>query len=199
MEKYLQRTSNALIWGVVAVIIGIILVIWPRSILQWAVRLIGIVSIVIGSVQFIGFLARTKGVENRWKYLPPAAPIAVVWGILLLLSPELWTSLFMILFGVLLIFLGLNQLVTMFKIRKSGIRVPGFYFFFPVLLMIAGFVAFVQPVYTATWFMAFVGAWILAYGIMEIFGYFSLRGPIEGNIVEDVKPVEIEDKTPLQE
>lgn len=199
MEKYLQRTYNALMWGVVAVIIGIILVIWPRSILQWAVRLIGIVSIVIGSVQFIGFLARTKGVENRWKYLPPAAPIAVVWGILLLLSPELWTSLFMILFGVLLIFLGLNQLVTMFKIKKSGIRVPGFYFFFPVLLMIAGFVAFVQPVYTATWFMAFVGAWILAYGIMEIFGYFSLRGPIEGNIVEDVKPVEIEDKTPLQE
>lgn len=199
MEKYLQRTYNALMWGVMAVIIGIILVIWPRSILQWAVRLIGIVSIVIGSVQFIGFLARTKGVENRWKYLPPAAPIAVVWGILLLLSPELWTSLFMILFGVLLIFLGLNQLVTMFKIKKSGIRVPGFYFFFPVLLMIAGFVAFVQPVYTATWFMAFVGAWILAYGIMEIFGYFSLRGPIEGNIVEDVKPVEIEDKTPLQE
>lgn len=199
MEKYLQRTYNALMWGVVAVIIGIILVIWPRSILQWAVRLIGIVSIVIGSVQFIGFLARTKGVENRWKYLPPAAPIAVVWGILLLLSPELWTSLFMILFGVLLIFLGLNQLVTMFKIKKSGIRVPGFYFFFPVLLMIAGFVAFVQPVYTATWFMAFVGAWILAYGIMEIFGYFSLRGPIEGTTVEDVKPIEIEDKTPQQE
>lgn len=199
MEKYLQRTYNALMWGVVAVIIGIILVIWPRSILQWAVRLIGIVSIVIGSVQFIGFLARTKGVENRWKYLPPAAPIAVVWGILLLLSPELWTSLFMILFGVLLIFLGLNQLVTMFKIKKSGIRVPGFYFFFPVLLMIAGFVAFVQPVYTATWFMAFVGAWILAYGIMEIFGYFSLRGPIEDTTVEDVKPIEIEDKTPLQE
>lgn len=199
MEKYLQRTYNALMWGVVAVIIGIILVIWPRSILQWAVRLIGIVSIVIGSVQFIGFLARTKGIENRWKYLPPAAPIAVVWGILLLLSPELWTSLFMILFGVLLIFLGLNQLVTMFKIKKSGIRVPGFYFFFPVLLMIAGFVAFVQPVYTATWFMAFVGAWILAYGIMEIFGYFSLRGPIEGTTVEDVKPIEIEDKTPQQE
>lgn len=198
MEKYLQRTYNALMWGVVAVIIGIILVIWPRSILQWAVRLIGIVSIVIGSVQFIGFLARTKGVENRWKYLPPAAPIAVVWGILLLLSPELWTSLFMILFGVLLIFLGLNQLVTMFKIKKSGSRVPGFYFFFPVLLMIAGFVAFVQPVYTATWFMAFVGAWILAYGIMEIFGYFSLRGPIEGTTVEDVIPTEIEDKTPPQ-
>lgn len=186
MEKYIQKSYNALVWGVVAVVIGIILVIWPRDILQWAVRLIGIVSIVIGAVQFFGFLARTKGMEDRWKYLPPAAPIAVIWGVLLLLSPELWTSLFMILFGVLLIFLGLNQLVTMFKVKKSGIKVAGIYFFFPILLMIAGFVAFVQPIYTATWFMAFVGAWILAYGIMEIFGYFSLRGPIK----EESKTIE---------
>lgn len=180
MDKYM-KTYNGLLWGVAAVIIGIVLVVWPRDILQWAVRLIGIVSIVIGAVQFFGFLVRTKGIENRWKYLPPAAPIAVIWGILLLLSPELWTSLFMILFGVLLIFLGLNQLVTMFKIKKSGVKVAGLYFFFPILLMIAGFVAFVQPIYTATWFMAFVGAWILAYGIMEIFGYYSLRGPVEGD------------------
>lgn len=194
MEKYIQKTYNALMWGVTAVIIGIILVIWPRSILEWAVRLIGIVSIVLGSVQFLGFLARTKGMEDRWKYLPPAAPIAVVWGVLLLLSPELWTSLFMILFGVLLIFLGLNQLVSLYKIKKSGIKVAGIYFFFPGLLMIAGFVAFVQPIYTATWFMAFVGAWILAYGIMEIFGYFSLRGPIEGNAVQDIKSIDVEDK-----
>lgn len=186
MEKYIQKSYNALVWGVVAVVIGIILVIWPRDILQWAVRLIGIVSIVIGAVQFFGFLARTKGMEDRWKYLPPAAPIAVIWGILLLLSPELWTSLFMILFGVLLIFLGLNQLVTMFKVKKGGVKVAGFYFLFPILLMIAGFVAFVQPIYTATWFMAFVGAWILAYGIMEIFGYFSLRGPIK----EESKTIE---------
>lgn len=180
MDKYM-KTYNGLLWGVAAVIIGIVLVVWPRDILQWAVRLIGIVSIVIGAVQFFGFLVRTKGIGNRWRYLPPAAPIAVIWGILLLLSPELWTSLFMILFGVLLIFLGLNQLVTMFKIKKSGVKVAGLYFFFPILLMIAGFVAFVQPIYTATWFMAFVGAWILAYGIMEIFGYYSLRGPVESD------------------
>lgn len=180
MDKYM-KTYNGLLWGVAAVIIGIVLVVWPRDILQWAVRLIGIVSIVIGAVQFFGFLVRTKGIGNRWRYLPPAAPIAVIWGVLLLLSPELWTSLFMILFGVLLIFLGLKQMVTMFKIKKSGVKVAGLYFFFPILLMIAGFVAFVQPIYTATWFMAFVGAWILAYGIMEIFGYYSLRGPVESD------------------
>lgn len=178
MEKHF-KSYNALMWGIVAVVVGIILIVWPYDILKWAVRLVGIVSIVLGAIQFLGFLARTKGMQDRWKYLPVASPIAVIWGVLLLLSPDLWSSLFMILFGVLLIFLGIYQLVSMYKIKKEGIKVAAIYFFFPILLIIAGFFAFVQPIYTATWFMAFVGAWILAYGVMEVFAYFSLRGPIE--------------------
>lgn len=179
MEKNISKSNNSLFSGIVAVVIGIILVIWPHNILQWALRLIGIVSIVIGVVQFLGFLVRTRGVENRWKYLPLSAPIAAVWGILLLLSPDLWTSLFMIMFGILLIFLGLTQLISMVKVRKGGIAVNWLYFVFPILLIIAGFVTFAQPIYTATWFMIFIGGWILAYGIVEVFSYFSLRGPIQ--------------------
>ncbi|WP_283391302.1 HdeD family acid-resistance protein [Millionella massiliensis] len=179
MEKNISKSNNSLFSGIVAIVIGIILVIWPHNILQWALRLIGIVSIVIGVVQFLGFLVRTRGVENRWKYLPLSAPIAAVWGILLLLSPDLWTSLFMIMFGILLIFLGLTQLISMVKVRKGGIAVNWPYFVFPILLIIAGFVTFAQPIYTATWFMIFIGGWILAYGIVEVFSYFSLRGPIQ--------------------
>ena len=179
MEKNISKSNNSLFSGIVAIVIGIILVIWPHNILQWALRLIGIVSIVIGVVQFLGFLVRTRGVENRWKYLPLSAPIAAVWGILLLLSPDLWTNLFMILFGILLIFLGLTQLISMVKVRKGGIAVNWLYFVFPILLIIAGFVTFAQPIYTATWFMIFIGGWILAYGIVEVFSYFSLRGPIQ--------------------
>lgn len=179
MEKNISKSNNSLFSGIVAIVIGIILVIWPHNILQWALRLIGIVSIVIGVVQFLGFLVRTRGVENRWKYLPLSAPIAAVWGILLLLSPDLWTSLFMIMFGILLIFLGLTQLISMVKVRKAGIAVNWLYFVFPILLIIAGFVTFAQPIYTATWFMIFIGGWILAYGIVEVFSYFSLRGPIQ--------------------
>ena len=162
MEKNISKSNNSLFSGIVAIVIGIILVSWPHNILQWALRLIGIVSIVIGVVQFLGFLVRTRGVENRWKYLPLSAPIAAVWGILLLLSPDLWTSLFMIMFGILLIFLGLTHLIAMVKVRKGGIAVNWLFFVFPILLIIAGFVTFAQPIYTATWFMIFIGGWRLA-------------------------------------
>ena len=178
MEKHF-KSYNALMWGISAIVVGVILIVRPAQLLPYIVRIVGIVSILLGVIQFLAFLVRTKGVADRWKYLPVAAPIAVIWGALLLLSPELWSSVFMILFGVLLIFLGIYQLVTMYKIKKEGVKVAAIYFVFPILLIIAGFMAFVQPIYMATWFMAFVGAWILAYGVMEVFAYFSLRGPIE--------------------
>ncbi|MCH5305038.1 MAG: DUF308 domain-containing protein [Rikenella sp.] len=178
MEKYAKNRLPLLI-GVIAMVVGLVMMIWSARILKWGVKLIGVVAIVIGLIQFAGFMIRTKGRADRWKYLPVAAPIAVIWGGLLLLTPELWTSLFMILFGVLLIFLGLYQLVAMYKTKKSGINVPGIYFFFSILLMIAGIFASVQPVFMQTWFMTFIGAWILAYGVIEVFGYFTLRKPID--------------------
>lgn len=192
MEKSI-RTYNALLWGIVALIVGLVMIVWSVRILQWGVKLIGVVAIVIGVVQFVGFMVRTKGMADRWKYLPIASPIAVIWGTLLLLSPELWTNLFLILFGVLLIFLGLYQLVSMYKIKKNGVKVPGFYFFFSILLMVAGIFAAAQPTYMASWFMTFIGAWILAYGVMEIFSYFTLRAPMEETATkeaEEVKKIE---------
>lgn len=194
MEKNI-RTYNALLWGIVAVVVGIVMIVWSASILKWGVKLIGVVAIIIGLIQFIGFLVRTKGLPERWKYLPIAAPIAVIWGALLLLSPELWTNLFLILFGVLLIFLGLYQLVSMYKIKKGGVKVSGIYFFFSILLMVAGIFAAAQPTYMASWFITFIGAWILAYGVVEIFSYFTLRVPLEpkpttGAENEEVKKIE---------
>lgn len=187
-NKYIKNNSS-LLAGIAAVIVGLVMIVWSATILKWGVKLIGVVAIVIGLTQFLGFMVRTKGRADRWKYLPIAAPIAVIWGGLLLLTPELWTSLFMILFGVLLIFLGLYQLVAMYKVKKSGVKVAGIYFFFSILLMVAGIFATVQPVFMQTWFMTFIGAWILAYGIIEVFGYFTLRAPIAE---PEVKAEEVE-------
>ena len=194
IEKYTKNNSS-LLGGIVAIIVGLVMIIWSDRVLNLGIKLIGIVAIVIGLVQFVGFLSRPRKTANRWAYLPIAAPIAVVWGTLLLLNPELWKNLFVILVGVLLIFLGLYQLVSMYKIKKSGVKVSGIYFFFSILLMMSGIFVAAQPTYTASWFITFIGAWILAYGVVELFGYFSLRGPIEDHSASPDKQIEVEDKT----
>ncbi|MDE5944986.1 MAG: DUF308 domain-containing protein [Rikenella sp.] len=177
MEKKLRSYSD-LLFGIAAIVVGLVMVIWSDRILLRLIQLIGAISVVIGTIQFIGFLVRTKGMTDRWTYLPIAAPIAVAWGILLLLSPELWKNLFVILIGLFLMFLGLYQSVALYKLKKkNGVKVSGIYFFFSILMMIAGIFVAAQPIYMASWFITFVGAWILAYGAIEIFSYFTLRAP----------------------
>lgn len=200
MEKKLRSYSD-LLFGIAAIVVGLVMVIWSDRILLRLIQLIGAISVVIGTIQFIGFLVRTKGVADRWTSMPIAAPIAVVWGILLLLSPELWKNLFVILIGLFLMFLGLYQSVALYKLKKkNGVKVSGIYFFFSILMMIAGIFVAAQPIYMASWFITFVGAWILAYGVIEIFSYFTLLAPVvqaektgdDHHKVEEATAIEVE-------
>lgn len=175
MEKCSKKYTT-LYGGIIAVIVGLILVAWPGNVLLWAVYFVGILSLLMGVLQFLGFLTRTKGIENRWRYLPITSPIAVLWGILLLARPALWVEFFMIFLGVVMLFIGVMQLVSLGRIKKSGVKVAGGYFIFPVLLLIAAGVVFFNPFATMAWLVVFVGAWIIAYGVIELFGYFSLKG-----------------------
>lgn len=180
MEKYV-KTSNPVLWGTIAVLIGLIFVIWPDSVVRWAVYLIGIISLVAGVVQFLGFLAQTKAMENRWRYFPLTSALAVLWGILLLARPGFWVEFFMILFGVAMLFIAVGQLISLARIRKSGTPVTVGYFVFPALMLLAAIVVFFNPFATTVWLVVFVGAWIIAYGITEMFSYFSLRSPAGGD------------------
>lgn len=171
------RSYTSLLWGVVALVVGLVIILWPQNVLPGLVKLIGIIAIVVGLIQFIAFLARTRDVENRWKYLPPSSYIAVIWGVLLTISPQTWANFFMILFGILLIALGIFQFRCLLKLRKLGTRVSWLYFLFSFLLFGAGIATFMEPVSSAWWVMTFIGSWILAYGIIEIFQFFSLRPP----------------------
>lgn len=194
MEKYM-KSYNSLLWGVAAVIVGLVLMIWPHNIIQWSVRLFGIVLVLVGAVQFLGFLARTRGLEDRWQYFPPSSVIAILGGAILLITPDFWAGVFAILCGVLLIFLGLVQIVSLIRVRKTGVKVSWGYYIFPLLLIMAGFVVVVQPLFMANWFVIFVGAWILAYGIMEIFAYFSLS-PTEKKVEISTPPTPPKEEKP---
>lgn len=176
MEKYIKTRYNSLLVGIVAILVGMLFVVFNSAILDWAICFVAILSLLAGIVQFFAFLARTKGVENRWRHMPVTSVIAVAWGVLLLVNPKFWTDFFMIVFGLLIIYLAVNQVITLVQTKRSGVVVGWGYFVFPVLFLLSGVTIFVLPRSSATWIMLFIGAWIIAYGIMEMFGYFSLKG-----------------------
>ncbi len=170
-----KRSSVSLLWGAIAILAGLVLMIWPQEIIQWTIRLLGILLLLIGVVQFLGFLVQTRGQENRWQYLPTVSVISLLGGALLLLMPEFWAGMWAILCGVLLILLALMQIVSLVRTHRHGIRVAWGYYIFPLLLMGAGGVVVAEPLFVARWLVVFVGAWVLAYGIVELFEFITLR------------------------
>lgn len=171
------RSRSCLGFGILAIIVGMTLMIWPHSILQWTIRLFGVILILLGVIQFLGFMVRTRKETDRWQHFPPTSIIAVLAGMVLLINPDFWASMSAVLCGIVLIALGAAQTASLIRIRRADIRVDWLYYTFPILMIIAGFVVLAQPLFMADWFVIFVGAWIMAYGIVEIFEFFTLREP----------------------
>lgn len=167
-----MKTYNSLFWGIGALIVGLLLIFNPESAIILTVKLFGILSLTIGVVQLAVQLIQNRKAEH--KTFPISSIIAIVWGALLLIRPEFWADFFMILLGLSMIFMSINQIATYRQARKSGIKVNGAFYIFPVLMALAGVTTVINPLFLAAWIVIFVAVWILAYGIVELVSFFSL-------------------------
>lgn len=171
MKTYIPY--NSLLWGIGAIVVGLLLLFNPEDVIILTVKLLGILSLTIGSIQLIVQLIQNRKAEH--KVVPFSAILMAVWGALLLIRPALWADFFMLLIGLTMIFLSLNMLITYRKVSKSGHKVSGAYYIFPVLMLLSGITTIINPLFLASWLVIFVGVWILFYGIVELISYFSLK------------------------
>lgn len=174
MDKKL--TSCGSLWpAVAAIVIGLLFVIWPGNVIQWAVLFIGIISLLAGIIQVIVYFTNRNREGKQQSGLLWMGILTLVWGALLLLQPAVWVNLFMVVMSVPMILLAISQLVLLVRKRRSGFIVPWVYYIFPVLLLLAGITVMFNPFVTAVWLVFFVGIWVLAYGVVEMISSFSLR------------------------
>ncbi len=175
-QKKSKSIHHSLAWGIASILVGLVFLIRPNNVLEDIIYLLGILLIIGGIIQFLGFLARTKGWENRWKYLPLASVLSVAFGILLLANPPLWKGFVFVLFGISLVLLAVNQLIGLIRMQKAKqASVHWGYFIFPSLMFMAGAFVFFNPFGTERVLVIFAGAWLLAYGLLELFSFFSLH------------------------
>lgn len=167
-------SHNPLLWGVSAVLFGVLLITWQGELLNKLVLVLGIIFLVVSIVQFINFMRVTKGIENRWTLLPFGTVVAFILGIVLIAMPETWVSIMMILVGLLIFLLGLSSLTNLYAMRKIA-PIKWWYFIFPVMQMISGALVVSEPMFLADFIIIFAGVWIIMYGIFEFLGYFMLE------------------------
>lgn len=107
--------------------------------------------------------AAVKSYSIPWSNAP-----ALILGILLLAFPAFFVSVIMYVLGIILILAGLNQVLTYSAIKKNGLSVPGYYYIFPVIMLLSGVIILFNPFSTAATLFIYFGIIILFYGITEV-------------------------------
>lgn len=176
MKTYV-KPYNSLLWGVVAIIIGILLIFNPESAISTTVILLGALVLSVGVVQMLVYLVQSRKMEQgRWSGMPFGSVVMIIWGGIMLARPDFWADFVMILIGVSFIFLAINQISMFIRVRRQGAQVGFSYYIFPILMLLSGIVTIWEPLFLASWLVIFVGFWIIAYGLVEVVNYFALKG-----------------------
>jgi uncharacterized membrane protein HdeD (DUF308 family) len=114
----LKRTSRTvMINGIIAIVMGVLMMVWPGSTAEVVVRIFAcwLAVIAISSLVFAPKGGRTGSRIAR-------AVLLIVLGVLIFLTPMLFASMVTVLTGFAIIFFSFLALTVSFFIRRMGVR-----------------------------------------------------------------------------
>lgn len=162
--------------GILALIVGILILVWPGKTAAVVTAIIAIYAIAAGLVYAgLGIFSKTKGGWARVGHIVLGILfiIAGVVALFNLAQTTAWLALFLgILVGILWIVEGIVALSTLGDAASKGWSI-----FFAILSIIAGIILLFSPLYVfALWWI--LGIALVVLGIINIVRAFTFKGDI---------------------
>ncbi|MDF7663579.1 HdeD family acid-resistance protein [Bifidobacterium sp. ESL0763] len=164
--KRMIRTIYGVV-GVVAVLLGLALLIWPgKTLVVFAVAL-GIYFLVSGIVRVIGAIVE-NGLPGGWRVLDILVGILLaIGGVVMLKNTVISTAMLTILttlaVGLGWIMEGIMALVETWHLPSSGWAI-----FYGIVSILAGIVVLVSPFASMIWLIVFAGCAMVVMGVVAI-------------------------------
>jgi uncharacterized membrane protein HdeD (DUF308 family) len=191
IPRPLQHLWRAmLVSGLTTLVLGVLVLVWPKISILTAATLLGIYLLVSGVAEIIFALSLHVSIPSRVLLFVTGA-LSVVLGILSLrhFGDAYAVLLLAIWIGVGFLFQGVAETATAISYRDLPGR--GWHIFFGVVSMAAGFVVLAWP-FDSIVMLAFVaGAWLLVIGVFKIVAALSTRHDlkkVEGRVSEVFEP-----------
>lgn len=164
------------IGGVLSVIVGILILVWPGKTAMVVAAIIAIYAIAAGLVYAgLGIFSKTKGGWARVGHIALGV-LFIIAGVVALFNlgaTTAWLAVFLgILVGIMWIVEGIVSLSTLGDANSKGWTI-----FFAILSIIAGIVLLFSPLYIALlWWL--MGISLIVLGIINIVRAFTFKGDI---------------------
>ncbi|MDD2595948.1 MAG: DUF308 domain-containing protein [Bacteroidales bacterium] len=184
------------------VALGVLLIIRPEVAAKTVVQIIGCFLIAIGAISFVLSFKKDKKNEKdqpRVDVLSVNGIFDLIFGLILLLIPNVFVAFLMFGLGLMLFVFGVGQIVNLISAKKF-LTVSWAMFVLPVLTTVCGIALIFKPFEsTKTLFIVF-GVALVVYGVSELISTIKLRKVIklkqsyeyrvEDSDYEEVKDVE---------
>lgn len=175
-------TKNSILWGVIALIIGLIIAFNPIDAARFSIQLCGLLLLIIGTTNLISFLVLKHKNNWGWDKISYGSILAFLIGLILMLSPMTFMAFWGYLVGTVIAALGVMQIMARRSLKKLGAPIKFVHYLFPILIIAMGIVVMLFPITTNAWIMVFAGLWISAFGVAEIMSYFTLAVPVRAEM-----------------
>lgn len=169
MKKTLVvNTASPYFSGILALLLGLGMLIWPGFVLKFTLDIIGWFLIIIGVTPTLYALIK--------KYPVPVMNVTfLIAGILILIFKPFFVSVLMWIFGLILILGGIQQLNMLSAAKQNGYLIKGSSYIYPSILLLLGVITLIDPFGTSETLIMFFGAGLLFFGLTMIIGRATLK------------------------
>lgn len=183
--------------AVCALVIGLVLVLFPDQASNYFVITIGIVFLIPSLISLIGYMAQKKEVRRRF---PIEGVGSLLFGLWLVIMPDFFANLLTLVLGFVLLMGGVHQLASLMAARRWMV-VPTGYYVVPSLILLAGIVALLNPGGVQRTAFIIIGVSSMVYAVSDLLNWFTFTRRRPKPVVEsdDLKEaaqkaaIEIED------
>ena len=115
----MKGISYSFLRAVFALVLGIVLIVWPNEALNYLIITIGILFLIPGLISTIGYFAK----KNEETELPfPLEGIgSILFGLFLVIIPSFFVDILTILLGLVLIIGGIQQIASLMRADRKSV------------------------------------------------------------------------------
>lgn len=186
----MKSFNYAVLSSLCALIIGLLLVVWPGQALIYLVLTIGVLFLLPGLFGLVSYVmtARKRREAGYSSPFPVVALGSTLFGIWLVVMPGFFVTSLMYVLGVLLVLAGVSQLANLAAARSS-VHVPWGIYIVPLLVLAAGLVVLFDPFTAAEVPFMILGCSFIVYALMDLIRMFKYRRLVRSKI-QDITPIE---------
>ena len=158
--------------GILGLLLGTLILINPAEAIKLIATYFGLFAILGGVIVLIyGFRERSRGKRSTFWLVEGSFNIII--GLIIVSYPEISVSVFIALFGIWAIIIGILQLISYDRYRKLNMH-SGIILLNAILSLIIGLLLLFNPFEGAQIIAIIIGLYALVYGAFNIFTAFKL-------------------------